>query len=115
MIKSQLISALADQHPHLTHAQAERVINRVLEEISNALQRGDRVELRGFGAFSVRHRPARQGRNPRTGETVSVKAKTVPFFKAGKELRERVDASAHKSSADGRAAPESVRSRNETV
>ena len=101
MIKSQLISALADEHPHLTHAQAERVVNRILEEISVALQRGDRVELRGFGAFSVRHRPARQGRNPRTGETVSVKAKTVPFFKAGKELRERVDASSERKNSNG--------------
>jgi integration host factor subunit beta len=94
MIKSQLIAALADRHPQLTHAHAERVVNRVLDEIAAALERGDRVELRGFGAFSVRHRPARQGRNPRTGESVSVKAKDVPFFKAGKELRLRVDQSA---------------------
>jgi integration host factor subunit beta len=94
MIKSQLIAALADRHPHLTHAHAERVVNRVLDEIAAALERGDRVELRGFGAFSVRHRPARRGRNPRTGEAVSVKAKSVPFFKAGKELRLRVDQSA---------------------
>ena len=95
MIKSQLISALADLHPHLTHAHAEKAVNRVLDEIAGALERGDRVELRGFGAFSVRHRPARQGRNPRTGATVSVKAKNVPFFKAGKELRQRVDQSAN--------------------
>jgi integration host factor subunit beta len=95
MIKSQLIAALADRHPQLTHAHAERVVNRVLDESAAALERGDRVELRGFGAFSVRRRPARQGRNPRTGETVSVKAKAVPFFKAGKELRQRVDQSAN--------------------
>jgi integration host factor subunit beta len=68
-------------------------VNRVLDEIAAALERGDRVELRGFGAFSVRRRPARIGRNPRTGESVSVKAKSVPFFKAGKELRQRVDQS----------------------
>jgi len=66
-------------------------VNTVLEEIAAALERGDRVELRGFGAFSVRHRPPREGRNPRTGEQVSVKEKHVPFFKTGKELRERVD------------------------
>ena len=95
MIKSQLISALADLHPHLTHAHAEKAVNCVLDEIAAALERGDRIELRGFGAFSVRHRPARKGRNPRTGETVSVKAKNVPFFKAGKELRQRVDLSAN--------------------
>lgn len=93
MIKSELIAKLAELHPHLTHAHAERAVNRVLEEISKALARGERVELRGFGAFSVRKRPARQGRNPRTGDAVSVKEKAVPFFKAGKELRERVDAS----------------------
>lgn len=93
MIKSQLITAVAERHPTLTHAEAERVVARVLEEIAEALTRGDRVELRGFGTFSVRNRPARDGRNPRTGEKVAVKEKHVPFFKAGKELRERVDAS----------------------
>jgi integration host factor subunit beta len=92
MIKSELIAALAEEHPHLTHAHAERVVNRVLDEIAKALERGDRVELRGFGAFSVRRRPARKGRNPRTGDEVHVKEKHVPFFRAGKELRERVDA-----------------------
>jgi len=95
MIKSQLIASLAEQHPHLTHAHAERVVNCVLDQISAALERGERVELRGFGAFSVRRRPARLGRNPRTGDSVAVKEKAVPFFKAGKELRERVDASRH--------------------
>ena len=109
MIKSQLISALADLHPHLTHAHAEKAVNRVLDEIAAALERGDRVELRGFGAFSVRHRPARLGRNPRTGATVSVKAKNVPFFKAGKELRQRVDASTSDADAtDEPARPHAV-------
>lgn len=91
MIKSELIDQLAQAHPHLYQKDLERVVNTVLEEIGAALERGDRVELRGFGAFSVRHRPPREGRNPRTGDQVSVKEKHVPFFKTGKELRERVD------------------------
>jgi integration host factor subunit beta len=99
MIKSELIAALAEEHPHLTHAHAERVVNRVLDEIAKALERGDRVELRGFGAFSVRRRPARKGRNPRTGDEVFVKEKHVPFFRAGKELRERVDSSKQENSS----------------
>lgn len=94
MIKSELIDRLAQAHPHLYQKDLERVVNTVLEEIASALERGDRVELRGFGAFSVRHRPPREGRNPRTGEQVSVKEKHVPFFKTGKELRERVDGKA---------------------
>ena len=91
MIKSELIEKLGEEHPNLFQRDVERVVNTVLEEIAEALERGDRVELRGFGAFSVRNRPPRQGRNPRTGEKVSVKEKHVPFFKTGKELRERVD------------------------
>jgi integration host factor subunit beta len=91
MLKSELIAKLASESPHLRQEDLERVINVILEEIGDALARGDRVELRGFGAFSVRKRDARQGRNPRTGETVSVDAKAVPFFKAGKELRARVN------------------------
>ncbi|KAA5803876.1 integration host factor subunit beta [Alkalicaulis satelles] len=91
MIKSELIDRLAQAHPHLYQKDLERVVNAVLEEIAGALENGDRVELRGFGAFSVRNRPPRQGRNPRTGTSVSVKEKHVPFFKTGKELRERVD------------------------
>jgi len=94
MIKSELIEKLAEANPHLYQRDVERVVNTVLEEIAGALEAGDRVELRGFGAFSVRNRPARQGRNPRTGAAVAVKEKHVPFFKTGKELRERVDASA---------------------
>ena len=93
MIKSELIDKLAEANPHLYHRDIERVVNTVLDGITDALARGDRVELRGFGAFSVRRRPARVGRNPRTGESVAVKEKHVPFFKTGKELRERVDAS----------------------
>jgi integration host factor subunit beta len=93
MIKSELIDKLAEANPHLYHRDVERVVNTILDGITESLARGERVELRGFGAFSVRHRPSRVGRNPRTGESVAVKEKHVPFFKTGKELRERVDAS----------------------
>ncbi len=93
MIKSELIDKLAEANPHLYHRDVERVVNTILDGITDALARGERVELRGFGAFSVRRRPARVGRNPRTGESVPVKEKHVPFFKTGKELRERVDES----------------------
>lgn len=93
MIKSELIDRLATENPHLTHGEVERVVNIVLGRMTDALSEGGRVELRGFGAFSVRSRPARSGRNPRTGETVEVPAKSVPFFKSGKELRERLNAS----------------------
>ena len=91
MIKSELISKLAAENPHLTRTDVERVVNTLLESMTEAMERGGRVELRGFGAFSVRGRPARSGRNPRTGETVEVEAKAVPFFKSGKELRERLN------------------------
>ena len=91
MLRSELISRLHEEHPHLSQQDLERVVGVILEEITNALERGDRVELRGFGAFSVRKRNARKGRNPRTGESVAVPAKSVPFFKAGKELRARVN------------------------
>ena len=89
MIKSELIAQLAAQNPHLYHRDVERIVTTVFEEISSALAHGDRVELRGFGAFSVKQRPARVGRNPRTGDAVHVPEKHVPFFKAGKELREK--------------------------
>jgi len=91
MIKSELVQKLAEQNPHLYHRAVERIVSTVFDEITDALVRGDRVELRGFGAFSVKHRPERTGRNPRTGEAVHVPAKTVPFFKTGKELRERLN------------------------
>ncbi len=93
MIKSELIDKLAAENSHLTHTEVERVVNIILSQMTEALAEGGRVELRGFGAFSVRGRPARSGRNPRTGETVHVPAKAVPFFKSGKELRERLNAS----------------------
>lgn len=91
MLKSELIAKLAVEYSHLRQEDLERVVNVILDEIGSALARGDRVELRGFGAFSVRQRDARKGRNPRTGESVEVPAKSVPFFKAGKELRARVN------------------------
>ena len=92
MIKSELIARLAEQNPHLYQRDVERIVTTVFDEVTDALRRGDRVELRGFGAFSVKRRPARIGRNPRTGESVSVAEKFVPFFKTGKELRERLNA-----------------------
>ncbi|MEZ5774537.1 MAG: integration host factor subunit beta [Hyphomicrobiaceae bacterium] len=91
MIKSELIQRIAAANPHLTHRDVERIVNVVLDEIVSALARGDRVELRGFGAFTVKHRQPRQGRNPRTGTPVEVDEKYVPFFKTGKELRERLN------------------------
>ena len=92
MIKSELIASLAEENPHLTQKDIERVVSVILDRMIQALEDGGRVELRGFGAFSVRSRGARSGRNPRTGETVSVRAKHVPFFKSGKELRIRLNA-----------------------
>ena len=92
MIRSELITQLADENPHLTQRDVERVVSVILERMCETLATGGRVELRGFGAFSVRARPARSGRNPRTGEPVEVKAKAAPFFKSGKELRERLNA-----------------------
>jgi len=91
MIKSELIAKLAAENPHLFQRDVERIVNTIFEEITQALEQGERVELRGFGAFSVKHRPARLGRNPRTGEPVHVPEKHVPFFKTGKELRERLN------------------------
>ncbi len=91
MIKSELIQKIATANPHLYQRDIERIVNVILEEIISALTRGDRVELRGFGTFTVRHRAARQGRNPLTGETVFVDEKFVPFFKTGKELSQRLN------------------------
>jgi len=91
MTKSELIAELAVANPHLTTRDVELIVSTIFDEITAALARGDRVELRGFGAFTVKHRNARTGRNPRTGSAVAVQEKSVPFFKAGKELRERVN------------------------
>jgi integration host factor subunit beta len=84
-------SALAEANPHLTGKDVETIVATIFDQISQALAGGERVELRGFGAFTVKQRQARTGRNPRTGEAVPVDEKVVPFFKAGKELRSRVN------------------------
>ncbi|MEM9780907.1 MAG: integration host factor subunit beta [Pseudomonadota bacterium] len=91
MIKSELVQKIAEEHQHLYQRDVERIVSTVFEEITSALERGDRVELRGFGAFSVKTRDARMGRNPRTGASVPVPEKRVPFFKAGKDMRERMN------------------------
>ena len=93
MIRSELIAKLGAENPHLSQKDVERVVSAILERICHSLSSGGRAELRGFGAFSVRGRPARSGRNPRTGDSVEVRAKAVPFFKSGKELRQRLNAS----------------------
>jgi integration host factor subunit beta len=93
MTKSDLIQRLSEMNPHLVHRDVEKIVNTVFEEIAAALAEGNRVELRGFGAFSVKARNARTGRNPRTGDAVEVVAKRVPYFKTGKELRERLNQS----------------------
>lgn len=91
VIKSELVQIVAARNPHLYHRDVENIVNAVLDEITDALAAGNRVELRGFGAFSVKNRPSRSGRNPRTGDSVFVEEKWVPFFKTGKELRERLN------------------------
>jgi len=91
MIRSELIQKIAEENAHLYQRDVERIVNTVFDEIVEALARGDRVELRGFGAFSVKKRESRVGRNPRTGEAVEVDEKHVPFFKTGKLLRERLN------------------------
>ena len=88
MVKSELIAQLAERNPHLYQRDIERIVTTIFDEISAALARGQRVELRGFGAFSVKQRPARTARNPRTGASVQVAEKHIPFYKTGKELRE---------------------------
>jgi integration host factor subunit beta len=94
MIRSELIQKIADENPHLYQRDVERIVNAIFEEIIDAMARGDRVELRGFGAFSVKKREARTGRNPRTGDAVDVDEKFVPFFKTGKLLRDRLNGKA---------------------
>jgi integration host factor subunit beta len=91
MTKSDLIKRLAEANPHLYLRDIERIVSTVFEEVAEALVRGDRVELRGFGAFSVRQRGSRVGRNPRTGDEVRVPDKVVPYFKTGKDLRQRLN------------------------
>ena len=94
MTRSELLQLLADENPHLFRRDVERILDTVFQEIIEAMARGDRVELRGFGAFSVKKRDARNGRNPKTGEAVDVDQKHVPFFKTGKLLRDRLNGNA---------------------
>ena len=92
MIRSELIQKIAEENPQLTQRDVERLVNTIFEQIIGAMSGGNRVELRGFGAFSVKRRDARTGRNPRTGESVDVDEKHIPFFKTGKGLHERLNA-----------------------
>ena len=91
MVRSELIQKIADENPHLFQRDVERIVNTIFNEITDAMASGNRVELRGFGAFSVKKREARTGRNPRTGASVDVEEKHVPFFKTGKLLRDRLN------------------------
>ncbi len=93
MIKSQLVEKIAEENPHLLQRDVERIVGTIFEEITLAISSGKRVELRGFGAFSSKKRDQRVGRNPRTGESVKVEEKHVPFFKTGKNLRRRLNES----------------------
>lgn len=97
MTKSELVAALAEAHPSMTRKNAEVVVNTIFESMRNALVSGDRIEIRGFGSFQVRTRAPRVGRNPKTGDPVAIEVKRVPFFKVGKELRDRVDAGTPRS------------------
>jgi integration host factor subunit beta len=99
MIKSELVLKISEQNPHLYQRDVENIVNAILNTIADALARGDRVELRGFGAFSVKKRDARTGRNPRTGETVPVSEKVIPVFKTGKEMRARLNKAKPKGEA----------------
>src|SRR5579862_903024 len=91
MTKSELVQKLSEANPHLYQRDVEAMVTAIFDEITAALTRGDRVELRGFGAFSVKRRDARIGRNPRTGDSVQVAEKYIPFFKTGKQLRDRLN------------------------
>ncbi len=91
MTKSELILRLAELNPHLFQRDVERIVSTIFDEVAKALARGDRVELSGYGAISVKRRAQRTGRNPRTGEAVDVAAKAIPYFKTGKQLRDRLN------------------------
>lgn len=91
MTKSELIDRLAEEQRHLSHKDVELGVKLLLDKISEALSQSERIEIRGFGSFSLHHRPARTGRNPKTGAAVAIPEKKVPHFKPGKELRERVN------------------------
>ncbi len=94
MKKSELVNLAADRLPYLTRKNAEIIVDTILESMVEALAKGDRIEIRGFGSFAVKHRAAREGRNPKTGETVHIPAKRMPHFKIGKELSGRINPTA---------------------
>jgi integration host factor beta subunit len=101
MTKRDLIDEVNKRFPHLSRRDSEVIINAIFDSMVEALAQGDRIEIRGFGSFVVKHRRARQGRNPKSGALVSVAAKKVPFFKVGKELRLRVDGKPYDPNEDG--------------
>lgn len=110
MIKSELVSLIAARNPHLYHANAEKIVDAVLDEIVETLAEGGRVELRGFGVFSVRHRPSRSGRNPQTGGAVFVEEKWVPFFRTSRELNSRLNEASEQASGFAAAKRAALRS-----
>lgn len=112
MTKRDLIESVAGSRPDLPRRDVETLVNAVFQTLSQALARGERIEIRGFGSFIVKRRNAREGLNPKTGEAVRVEAKRVPFFKAGKELKERVDQKVAGASPVENAAPGSARDWN---
>ena len=97
MTRAELILKISQKNPHLFNRDIEEVVNAIFVEISQALSRGDRIELRGFGAFSIKHRRSRIGRNPRTGESVHVEEKKIPFFKTGKKLRQLLNSESERN------------------
>ena len=104
MTKSGLIEAVAERTPHISKKDTEIVVNTIFDAMTEALKQGERIEIRGFGSFQVKVREAREGRNPKTGEEVKIPAKRTPFFKVGKELKERIEAK-RKQEAGGHAPP----------
>lgn len=96
MTKSELIEAIARKQPHLAHKDVELAVKCIIYQMSRSLSSGDRIEIRGFGSFSLHYRSPRMGRNPKTGDSVALSSKYVPHFKPGKELRDRVDQSRSK-------------------
>jgi len=101
MTKSELINRVAERLPYLTRKDAEIIVNTIFDSMVHALVQGDRIEIRGFGSFKVKHRTHREGRNPKTGGSVRIPAKQMPFFKIGKELYERINGHIPGGSEDG--------------
>ena len=95
MTRSELVTSVVERLPYLTHKDAEIIVDRIFDSMVEALAQGERIEIRGFGSFAVKHRDPREGRNPRTGETVHIPAKRLPHFKLGKELYERINPTVH--------------------